>query len=213
MPSQGVAPSGPPHLHRTRASERARGQARPVGRGRRQSITPTAAGRGRRVGCARCWWRRRDPHQGRLSDSRLVAFEGLTTTVQSVATVLCGPVQDQAALSGRLDRIQSLGLEWLGSGSYRQQPTRFPPRPSTTRPIRGLVVYVHPVRLSAVGTAQVRSRIQPGRLSAVWWWLVDCHADCHESRLGSETRLVFALAPCALGEDQPNAHLPEGKSR
>jgi hypothetical protein len=25
--------------------------------------------------------------------------------------------------------------------------------------------------------------------------------------------LVFALAPCALGEDQPNAYLPEGKSR
>jgi hypothetical protein len=35
---------------------------------------------------------------GRLSDSLLVAFEGLTTTVQPVATVLAGPVQDQAAL-------------------------------------------------------------------------------------------------------------------
>jgi hypothetical protein len=50
------------------------------------------------VGCALCWWRLRDPHQGRLSDFLLVAFEGLTTTVQSVATVLDGPVQDQAAL-------------------------------------------------------------------------------------------------------------------
>jgi hypothetical protein len=43
--------------------------------------------------------------------------------------------------------------------------------------IRRLVVYVHPVVLSAVGAAQVRSRIQLGRLSAVWWWLVDCHRD------------------------------------
>jgi hypothetical protein len=70
---------------------------------------------------ALCWWRLRAPQQGRLSDSRLVAFEGLRTTVQSVATVLYGPVQGQAALYGRLDRIQSLGLEWLGSASYRQQ--------------------------------------------------------------------------------------------
>jgi hypothetical protein len=48
---------------------------------------------------------------GRLSDSLLAAFEGLTTTVRPVATVLYGPVQDQAALGGLLDRILSSGLE------------------------------------------------------------------------------------------------------
>jgi hypothetical protein len=47
--------------------------------------------------------------KGRLSDSLLAAFEGLMTTVQPVATVLHGPVQDQAALYRLLDRIQSLG--------------------------------------------------------------------------------------------------------
>jgi hypothetical protein len=36
------------------------------------------------------------------------------------------------------------------------------------RQIRRLVLYVHPVRPSAVDAAQVRGRIQPGRLSAVW---------------------------------------------
>ena len=49
--------------------------------------------------------------KGRLSDSLLDAFESLTSTVQPVETVLYGPVQDQAALYGLLDRIQSLGLE------------------------------------------------------------------------------------------------------
>jgi FixJ family two-component response regulator len=45
---------------------------------------------------ALCWGRPRAPHEGRLRDSLLVAFEGLRTTVPSVATVLSGPVQDQA---------------------------------------------------------------------------------------------------------------------
>ena len=49
--------------------------------------------------------------KGRLSDSVLAAFEGLTATVQPVETVLYGPVQDQSSLHGLLDRIQSLGLE------------------------------------------------------------------------------------------------------
>ena len=48
--------------------------------------------------------------------------------------------------------------------------------------IRRLVLYVHPVRLSAVCAAQVGWRIQPDRQSLVWYWLVDCHADCHSSR-------------------------------
>jgi hypothetical protein len=49
--------------------------------------------------------------KGRLSDSLLGAFEGLTATVEPVETVLHGPVHDQASLYGLLDRINSLGLE------------------------------------------------------------------------------------------------------
>ena len=49
--------------------------------------------------------------KGRLSDSLLAAFEGLTATVEPVETVLHGPVEDQSSLHGLLDRIQSLGLE------------------------------------------------------------------------------------------------------
>jgi hypothetical protein len=49
--------------------------------------------------------------KGRLSDSLLAAFEGLTASVEPAETVLHGPLQNQAALHGLLDRIQSLGLE------------------------------------------------------------------------------------------------------
>jgi hypothetical protein len=49
--------------------------------------------------------------KGRLSDSVLAAFEGLTASVEPVETVLHGPVRDQSALHGLMDRIQSLGLE------------------------------------------------------------------------------------------------------
>jgi hypothetical protein len=51
--------------------------------------------------------------KGRLSDSLIAAFEGLNATVEPVETVLHGPVADQAALYGLLDRIQSLGLELI----------------------------------------------------------------------------------------------------
>ena len=57
--------------------------------------------------------------KGRLSDSLLAAFEGLTATVQPVETVLYGPIPDQSALHGLLDRIQSLGLELV---EIRQLP-------------------------------------------------------------------------------------------
>jgi hypothetical protein len=58
--------------------------------------------------------------KGRLSDSLLAAFEGLTATVEPVETILYGPVQDQASLHGLLDRIQSLGLELV---EIRRLPT------------------------------------------------------------------------------------------
>lgn len=51
--------------------------------------------------------------KGRVSEQLLTAFEGMDASVQSVETVLRGPVRDQAALHGLLDRIQSLGLELI----------------------------------------------------------------------------------------------------
>jgi hypothetical protein len=49
--------------------------------------------------------------KGRLSDSLMAAFEGMRASVEPVETVIHGPVLDQAALCGLLDRIQALGLE------------------------------------------------------------------------------------------------------
>ncbi|MBO0746121.1 MAG: hypothetical protein J2P43_13970 [Candidatus Dormibacteraeota bacterium] len=49
--------------------------------------------------------------KGKVSPATLSTFEGLHHSVQPIETVLTGPVADQAALHGLLDRIQSLGLE------------------------------------------------------------------------------------------------------
>jgi hypothetical protein len=91
----GRLPLGPTHLHQMRPSERAGAMIdRPAGR--RQGITSTDRG----------WtWQEESAVafaggdyeiriKGRLSDRLLAAFEGLTTTVQPVETVLHGPVQD-----------------------------------------------------------------------------------------------------------------------
>jgi hypothetical protein len=51
--------------------------------------------------------------RGRLSDSLLDEFGGLTATSEPGETVLHGPVRDQAELYGLLHRIQSLGLELI----------------------------------------------------------------------------------------------------
>ena len=110
--------------------------------------------------------------KGRLSDSLLAAFEGLTTTVQPVATVLHGPVQDQAALYGLLDRSSRQAWSWSRSASSRHQPTRLQPNPSTNHQIRRLVLSVHAVCLCAIYGAQVKGRSQPGRQSPIWCWLV-----------------------------------------
>jgi hypothetical protein len=56
--------------------------------------------------------------RGRLSEALLPAFPELTSRVP-VETVLYGPVEDQAALFGLLERIESLGLELL---EIRQLP-------------------------------------------------------------------------------------------
>jgi hypothetical protein len=57
--------------------------------------------------------------KGQVSEAVLASFEGLHGSVQPVETVLSGPVQDQAALHGLLDRIQALGLELV---EVRQLP-------------------------------------------------------------------------------------------
>ena len=51
--------------------------------------------------------------KGRLSDSLLATFEGLTPTVEPAQMVLYGPVRDQASLHGLLERLQLLGLDLI----------------------------------------------------------------------------------------------------
>jgi hypothetical protein len=51
--------------------------------------------------------------KGKVSPAVLSAFEGLHCSVAPIETVLSGPVADQAALHGLLDRIQELGLELI----------------------------------------------------------------------------------------------------
>jgi hypothetical protein len=51
--------------------------------------------------------------RGRLSDSVLGAFDGLTAAPSANDTVLRGDIVDQAALYGVLGQIESLGLELL----------------------------------------------------------------------------------------------------
>ena len=50
---------------------------------------------------------------GRLSDTLVAAFDGLSASPSAAGTVLCGDIPDQAALFGVLERIESLGLELL----------------------------------------------------------------------------------------------------
>jgi malate/lactate dehydrogenase len=49
--------------------------------------------------------------KGRVGDSVLLAFEGLTVTTEPVETVLHGAIPDQDALQDLLVKVQSLGLE------------------------------------------------------------------------------------------------------
>ena len=69
--------------------------------------------------------------KGRVGDSLLVAFEGLTVTTEPDETILYGPVPDQEALHRLLGKIQSLGLEVV---SFRRLPGETtglaPPPPS-----------------------------------------------------------------------------------
>jgi hypothetical protein len=49
--------------------------------------------------------------KGRVSDSLLPAFEGLTVTTEPVETILYGPIADQEALHRLMTKLQALGLE------------------------------------------------------------------------------------------------------
>ena len=49
--------------------------------------------------------------RGRITEALLASFEGMTSELEPVETVLHGPVRDQAELHGLIDRIQALGLE------------------------------------------------------------------------------------------------------
>ena len=49
--------------------------------------------------------------RGRVSGALLESFEGMSSDLEPVETVLHGPVRDQAELYGLIDRIQALGLE------------------------------------------------------------------------------------------------------
>jgi len=51
--------------------------------------------------------------EGRLSKQVAGAFAGMDATVGRGETVLRGPVLDQAALYGLLDRVQALGLQLI----------------------------------------------------------------------------------------------------
>ena len=51
--------------------------------------------------------------RGRLSAAALDRFDELDAHVTTEETVLEGPVGDQAALHGILDRVRALGLELL----------------------------------------------------------------------------------------------------
>jgi hypothetical protein len=51
--------------------------------------------------------------KGRVSDSLLPLFEGLSAHVEPVETTLYGNLEDQAALHGLLERIEALGLELI----------------------------------------------------------------------------------------------------
>jgi hypothetical protein len=58
--------------------------------------------------------------RGRIGDTLLGAFDGLTATPSAAGTVLRGEIADQSALYGVLERVDSLGLELV---DVRRHPT------------------------------------------------------------------------------------------
>ncbi len=62
--------------------------------------------------------------KGRLGASLSSAFDPLTAHVEPPETVLCGPIEDQAALHGFLQRIEELGLELIEVRRVAEVPRR-----------------------------------------------------------------------------------------
>jgi hypothetical protein len=67
---------------------------------------------------------------GHLSDDLLTAFPTMVATMQPVTTVLHGPLPDQAALTGVLNRLDELGVEIV-------EMTEVPAEPSLAMPMAG----------------------------------------------------------------------------
>jgi hypothetical protein len=59
--------------------------------------------------------------KGRVTEALLPHFDGLSAQVEPVETTLYGKVEDQAALHGLLERIETLGLELIGVRRYPGQ--------------------------------------------------------------------------------------------
>jgi hypothetical protein len=74
---------------------------------------------------------------GRLSDSVLAALEceawGLTVSVEPAEMVLYGPVQDQAALAGLVDRCLWHGLEVVEARRLPTSPDKLEGEPEPPR--------------------------------------------------------------------------------
>jgi hypothetical protein len=60
--------------------------------------------------------------RGRLTESFLQAFEGMSASVRSVETALHGPLADQAELHEPLDQVQALGLELVDVRELPREP-------------------------------------------------------------------------------------------
>ena len=96
---------------------------------------------------------------------------------------------------------------WPLRWQVTEPPAMGSQRDLPNRQIRRLVLYVHPVRLSAVGAAQVRCRIQPDRLSPVWWWLwTDTETDTRSSRVLSSTAQQPLANVTAVGGNLASSH-------
>ena len=69
--------------------------------------------------------------RGRVTPALLARFEGMTSHVEPVETVLHGPIQDQAALHGTIALVRSLGLELVEVRKRPARPAAGKPRPGT----------------------------------------------------------------------------------
>jgi hypothetical protein len=109
--------------------------------------------------------------RGRVGDSVLLAFEGLTATTEPVETILYGPIPDQEALHELLTRLQALGLEVVeirqlpGWPAGRRSDLHLP-REAARRPRQPPPAYGS--RLTST-SSRPSSRAQPRMPSSAAW--------------------------------------------